>query len=1422
MLPPLEGEIRLEDRTGQGFDTVARNAERANRALERTQSIADRAAVVLERVGRQRGITAEQFFGDLSNTTALSGPERALELLEDRAASARRSLLDMGRPDFSGMFNQLQTARDRIRNLEDGWRGLTKEIAVGSNSFQEFAGALTQLDDTPVLRSLPGTQELANLGELSLMMPRVATGALSLAGALGLVGIAGVGVVAGLGAVANHLDAMEIEQAQKGRLAKRFGIEPSEVNQAIDEVQELLSNRLSEAETLTFLLQVDPSGAIGSISEFGEVAQAVQAYSDKFGLDWRTALGQVIEAINNGDGAFLEQMGLIESSDEALGKYAESIDKNILQLTDREKKEALIQDILQATADLMTEAPTAAGKVRESHDRLTASVKDSTKAFSDWFAEVNRKDVTGVVGFYAATIDGWANALDRLEQFFEKQTAESQLAEALTEQEMAGYRALQQRQKEVGSAIESTREAIEKAQAAGVDTSDLEEFNDFADELESTYSRLDKTISDIQDKAAAGEDVKVPGVEDFVPPQAPARLGDYTDVFALPESVLPSPEVRAKIDETIRELESQLQAARGRLDRLGQERRSAFAQRDVETFERLDAEIQAAQQEIASLEERLVDLSRNPLKAMDASTGVPVQIALDVDYQPLKTQLVDKLATAAEEAAVVVSNDERLKQLEDRRRNLFQEVASITAEYSAISRALAGELALPVEQQDQATIRLLEEYLALLSEKRRLLNESQSMIASQGIGGLDTIEAAVDPAVAQIDQKLNGMQQEILAAGERIAENISSSQDALLASVVTLAGGGQAVGQQIVSAAEQQSEEIISAVDVMARKQGEVINDLNQNVTVTPVADTTSNLSAGVREMLGLLGEAENRTEGLVQRVGDLQQQSFRVPMIEAGGQEEQAATAAAAAFRILGEAKTDLAVRTVEAVDRTRQSAIVHLESAAMVTQEAEAVGRSAQAKIAAVDAVTATTEAYDAANISRARYLAYLAEENAQADNNVMVAGMLFDATSMLPVAFDTAGASAQQLISDFLALETEMARLENSAISTAFTVANRLAPALGIGGALQQAGVFAEQARQVRQTFDSLNEQRVGRGQDPLGTQVLDTALGELQRNWSAQATDIVAGMKEVGAGAGGMADAMDQATQRMHQALDGPRSCALKDSTKGLIPLDDLLPRQDEVDEPARRMADIAIKGFTSPWFEGLSNLFPEEVLAAGEGKVKEFAARMVSEHQKGLTNILYDTDTAAQRVIDLIQAKQQQAELVAEVRSKVLDQADVSDLDIMEALGIDVAPQRMAGAIKQSASDLTLSFSEIIGQLQSLGDEESPIANLMTVTEEDNTAMVETATEAMKTVGEAMVVQAEAGQYGGRSIEKIVLNFAEKKADLEKSGRDLANWMGDALLTEFSDSVPVGLLDILVLQLVPLIIAQMNSSSERTSGTGAIS
>lgn len=106
-----------------------------------------------------------------------------------------------------------------------------------------------------------------------------------------------------------------------------------------------------------------------------------------------------------------------------------------------------------------------------------------------------------------------------------------------------------------------------------------------------------------------------------------------------------------------------------------------------------------------------------------------------------------------------------------------------------------------------------------------------------------------------------------------------------------------------------------------------------------------------------------------------------------------------------------------------------------------------------------------------------------------------------------------------------------------------------------------------------------------------------------------------------------------------------------------PEDFLLPREDAINENARRLADVAVKGFESPWLEYFKTAWPDlynEMFADAQSNdsVRKTAAMLLQNFEDGLNPELIDKGRAKDRIKRMLLGETRMEELAQEIASEL--------------------------------------------------------------------------------------------------------------------------------------------------------------------------
>lgn len=182
-------------------------------------------------------------------------------------------------------------------------------------------------------------------------------------------------------------------------------------------------------------------------------------------------------------------------------------------------------------------------------------------------------------------------------------------------------------------------------------------------------------------------------------------------------------------------------------------------------------------------------------------------------------------------------------------------------------------------------------------------------------------------------------------------------------------------------------------------------------------------------------------------------------------------------------------------------------------------------------------------------------------------------------------------------------------------------------------------------------------------------------------------------------GGLTKAFDGLQSKVAGVLSGALNVNVGVDTSSI------LPREDEINEDARRLADVAVRGWDSPWASYLAQKFPGLIGEAfeGGGDVKQTAARILRDFEDGLVPQLLDKETAKERVRRALIGEQNMADLAREVAAELSAEfgGQFSVGQIQATAGVTLG---VAGAeTEQIASTIAGAGAGITEKLSGVGD-----------------------------------------------------------------------------------------------------------------------
>ena len=220
--------------------------------------------------------------------------------------------------------------------------------------------------------------------------------------------------------------------------------------------------------------------------------------------------------------------------------------------------------------------------------------------------------------------------------------------------------------------------------------------------------------------------------------------------------------------------------------------------------------------------------------------------------------------------------------------------------------------------------------------------------------------------------------------------------------------------------------------------------------------------------------------------------------------------------------------------------------------------------------------------------------------------------------------------------------------------------LANVIGTGGALAKLKSEEAQVRRTTAAYEAMgwSQEQIALVTEATGETVADTWQGMIAAPGEAAAAAEVAARRTSSAYTSAV-DAVAQKFDELKGKVAGVLSGALNLDVG--VNLDDLLPRQDAVNENARRLADIAVNGFKDQsWLEEFKREAPDIAKALQEAAdPKTAAALLLRDFQDGLVPQLIDKQTAKDKVRRMIMGEASMAQLATEIAQELSAEMGIS-------------------------------------------------------------------------------------------------------------------------------------------------------------------
>ena len=129
-------------------------------------------------------------------------------------------------------------------------------------------------------------------------------------------------------------------------------------------------------------------GVTKNSDEMAEMFDMAQRLGDALGRDTKSSIESLVTGIGRQSRMMLDNIGIIVKSDEAYKIYAETLNKNVDELTVMERKQAFLNATMEAAKDKISKLPPEVRTARHNFQEMSADIANLTAEIGDFFTPV--------------------------------------------------------------------------------------------------------------------------------------------------------------------------------------------------------------------------------------------------------------------------------------------------------------------------------------------------------------------------------------------------------------------------------------------------------------------------------------------------------------------------------------------------------------------------------------------------------------------------------------------------------------------------------------------------------------------------------------------------------------------------------------------------------------------------------------------------------------------------------------------------------------------------------------------------------------------------------------------------------------------------------------------------------------------------
>ena len=276
--------------------------------------------------------------------------------------------------------------------------------------------------------------------------------------------------------------------------------------------------------------------------------------------------------------------------------------------------------------------------------------------------------------------------------------------------------------------------------------------------------------------------------------------------------------------------------------------------------------------------------------------------------------------------------------------------------------------------------------------------------------------------------------------------------------------------------------------------------------------------------------------------------------------------------------------------------------------------------------------------------------------------------------------------------------------------------------------------------------------------------------------------------------------------------------------------DLLPREDDINENAKRLADIAVNGFKDqPWLDAFKFSAPEtwaELMKSIEegASPQEAAARILKDFEDGLQTDLIDKTKAKERVKRMLLGEQSMAALAEEIAQELAAEMNIPLSQAMaaagSALGVSTgaAGEAAAGATGETGAPDMTGAGQGAGATFAAGFAAS--VNGATLIAGVVTSMATADLEPLNSSGAMAGTQWGAGfvenASGAVLVASIIAKIAAELPRFKDSGASAGTQWGAGFMGTVETGIAQPLINLLTTLVTPGVLAAIQAGNSQTT------